>query len=173
MNTKLSRLSLAAAGIAAATALIVPATAGTAHAGGGVPECGNADLHASIHGSDGAAGTIYHRLVLTNVSDHSCVTGGFGGVSFVGHGNGTQVGAAAVREGRSRSLVVSPGQRVVSSLGVAEWRNYDRSTCRPVHADGYRVYVPNATRSQFIRSPQTVCGNTHVHLLHHTAYARP
>jgi hypothetical protein len=169
MNTK---LSLLAAGMAAATALLVPA-APPAQAATTVPQCTNADLHASIRGSDGAAGTIYHRLVLTNVSQHSCVTGGFGGVSFVGHGDGTQVGAPATRVGRARTLVVAPGHRVVSTLGVADWQNFPRRTCRPVHADGYRVYVPNATRSQYIAAPQTVCGNPAVHELSHTAYRRP
>ena len=165
-------LGILAAGATAATVLLAPASAAPAGATT-VAQCTNADLHASIRGSDGAAGTIYHRLVLTNISGHTCRTGGFGGVSFVGHGNGTQVGAAADRDGRARTIVVHPGQRVVSNLGVVDWQNYDRSRCRPVHADGYRIYVPNSTRSQFVRRPQTVCGNPAVHLLHHTAYHRP
>ena len=169
MNKK---FGLLAASLAAATALLVPGSS-SAHATTSVPQCTNANLKASVRGSDGAAGTIYHKLVLTNVSGRACRTGGFGGVSFVGHHNGTQVGAAADRDGRARSIVVRPGQRVVSNLGVVDWQNYDRSRCRPVHADGYRIYIPNETRSQYVARPQTVCGNKRVHLLHHTAYRRP
>jgi hypothetical protein len=168
MNTKLSFL---AAAFAAATALVVP-VASSAHATT-VPRCTNADLRVSLRGSDGAAGTIYHKLLLTNVSGHRCSTGGFGGVSFVGHGNGTQVGAAADRRGTATPLIVAPAGHIVSTLGVTEWGNYPRRRCQPVHADGYRVYVPNATHSQFLAVPQTVCGNPAVHLLSHTAYRHP
>ncbi|MCL2543868.1 MAG: DUF4232 domain-containing protein [Nocardioidaceae bacterium] len=169
MNKTLSTLG---AGLVAASALIVSASTGTAKAAA-TPQCGNADLHASIRHADAAAGHEYFRLVLTNVSGHSCRTGGFGGLSFVGHGNGTQVGAAADREGRARSLTVAPGHRVVSLVTQTDWGVYDKSECRPTHVDGYRVYVPNATRSQFIRSPQTACASTKVHLLSHGAFHRP
>ncbi len=39
----------------------------------------------------------FGRIILTNVSDHSCKIGGYGGLSYVGGGDGTQVGAPADR----------------------------------------------------------------------------
>ncbi|HWU23873.1 MAG TPA: DUF4232 domain-containing protein [Nocardioides sp.] len=170
MNTK---ITLAAAGLVAASALLVPAAA---HAGGSVPvvpQCRNADLHASYHYDSSGMSHTYWNLTLKNVSDHACRTGGFGGLSFVGHGDGTQVGAAADREGTSRSYVVLPGRRLISQVSQTSTGPYDRSYCRPVHVDGFRVYVPNATRSQFIARSGTACANTAVHLLSHTAYQRP
>lgn len=174
MNTTTSRKTrLVAAGLAAASALLVPAAA---HAGGTdpvVPQCRNADLHASYHYTGSGMSHTYWNLALKNISGHACHTGGFGGLSFVGHGNGTQVGAAADREGTSRSYVLQPGQRLISAVSQTSTGPYDRSYCRPVHVDGFRVYVPNSTRSQFIAKSGTACANTAVHLLSHTAYRRP
>lgn len=165
-------LSLAAAGIAAAAALVVPGSFAPAHAAT-TPRCGNADLKASYHYDGAGMSHTYWKLAITNVSDHSCRTGGFGGVSFVGHGDGTQVGAAADREGTAASYVLRPGQRLVSAVSQTSTGPYDRGYCRPVHVDGFRVYVPNATRSQFLAVPGTACSNSRVHLLSHTAYVRP
>ncbi|GAB2970676.1 DUF4232 domain-containing protein [Nocardioides montaniterrae] len=157
----------------AASALLVPLTAQAGEAATTVPQCRNANLHASYHYDDSGMSHTYWNLVLKNVSDHACRTGGFGGLSFVGHGDGSQVGAAADREGTSRTYVVKPGQRLVSAVSQTSTGPYDSSDCRPVHVDGFRVYVPNATRSQFIAHPGTACANTRIHLLSHRAYVRP
>ena len=170
---KLSVL-LSGAAVVASSLLVSPA----AHAGDGgglpvVPQCHNADLRASYHYDGSATSHTFWNLALKNVSDHACVTGGFGGLSFVGHGNGTQVGASADREGSWRSYVVRPGQRLVSAVSQTSTGPYDRATCRPVHTDGFRVYGPNATRSQFIAKAGTACANSAIHLLSHRAYVRP
>lgn len=169
---KLSTL-LAAAALAASPLVVASA----AHAGDGggatvVPQCRNADLKAHYRYDGAGMSHTYWKLVLKNVSTHACRTGGFGGLSFVGHGNGTQVGAAADRVGTSQSYVVQPGQRLSSAVSQTSTGPYDRSYCRPVHVDGFRVYVPNATRSQFIAKAGTACSNTAVHLLSHRAYVR-
>ena len=36
--------------------------------------------------------------------------------------------------------------------------------------DGFRVYLPDETRSQFVKHPTTGCRNRHIHLLTHRAY---
>lgn len=167
-------LSLAAAGIAAAAALLLPATgAQAAPTAAGTPQCRNADLVASYHYRDAGMSHTYWNLRLRNRSDHACRTGGFGGLSFVGHHDGTQIGAAADRVGSAATYTLRPGQRLISVVTQTSTAPYDRRVCRPVHVDGYRVYVPNATRSQFIAHPGTACSNPHVHLLSHSAYARP
>ena len=137
-------------------------------------QCGNADLSARYRRTDAGAGHRYGRIVLTNVSDTACRTGGYGGLSYVGHGDGTQIGAAADREPSPvRNIVLRPGERVRSDVSETVAQNYPKKRCRPVPVDGFRVYVPNATRSQFIEHPTTGCANPRVHLLSHRAYRRP
>ncbi len=151
--------------------LVVPAGAGQATT---IAPCTNAELSASYHATDAAMSHRYGRIVLKNVSDHACRTGGYGGLSYVGGGDGTQVGAHADRvPGKVRSLVVEPGQKVVSPVSETVASVYPRRECRPTHVDGFRVYVPNETASQFIAHPTTGCRNERVHLLSHKSYRRP
>jgi hypothetical protein len=171
MNTT-TRVLAVTAGIALATGgLLAPAPLAAA----ATPACTNADLTASYHRGDGAAGTIYGRMVLRNTSGHSCHTGGYGGISYVGDGNGTQIGASARRTDPSAvaTYVLRPGQRLVSRIGETEALNYPRKRCRPAHVDGFRVYVPNATASQYVVHPTTGCRNHRVKLLEQKPYRRP
>ena len=161
---------LGAAGLVVA-GLVVPSGAGQAAT---VPACTNAELHASYRRTDAGMSHRYGRIVLKNVSDQACRTGGYGGLSYVGGGDGTQIGAAADRvPGRVRTIVVRPGQRVVSAVSETVASVYPRRECRPAHVDGFRVYIPNETRSQYVEHPTTGCRNDRVHLLSHKAYRRP
>ncbi|KRE95700.1 hypothetical protein ASG76_08790 [Nocardioides sp. Soil774] len=136
-----------------------------------VPECRNADLHADYRPRDAAAGHRYGVVRLRNTSDRSCVVQGYGGLSYVGGGDGTQVGAAADREVRPvRRVVLAPGDRARSTVAETSAASYPRSVCRPTPVDGFRVYAPDATRSQLVVHPTTGCRNAAVHLLSHTPY---
>ena len=162
--------ALAAASVSALALVGVP----LAPAQAATPQCTNANLHATFHHTDSGAGHRFGRLVLTNVANHACHTGGYGGLSYVGHGNGTQIGAAADREpGTVRTIVLRPGQRVISEVSETLASNFPASTCRPTAVDGFRVYVPNATKSQFVVHRTTGCANAAVHLLSHKPYRRP
>ena len=137
-------------------------------------ECTNAELTASYHRTGAGMNHVYGRIVLRNTSDHACTIRGYGGLSLVGGGNGTQVGAAAQRTpSRVRTIVVRPGKRVVSQVAQGRTEPYPRRRCRPAHVDGFRVYIPDETRAQFIPHPTKGCRNRHVHLLAHKAYRRP
>lgn len=161
---------LGAAGLVVA-GLVVPTGAGQ---GAAVPACTNAELVASYHGSDAAMSHRYGRIVLKNTSGHACRTGGYGGLSYVGGGDGTQIGAPADRDpDRVRSIVVRPGQKVVSRVVETDATVYPRRKCRPAHVDGFRVYLPNETRSQYVEHPTTGCRRDRVHLLSHQPYRRP
>jgi len=105
-----------------------------------------------VHPHGAAAGSAYVSLRYRNVSDHACRTGGFGGVSFVGHGNGTQIGdPAARRPGTTlRSFVLHRGQSASSLVQIANADNYAKRACHPTKVDGFRVYVPNSHVSQFV-----------------------
>jgi hypothetical protein len=157
----------------AATALVLVSSA-VAPAQAATPACTNANLRASFHHTDSGAGHRFGRLVLTNVANHACHTGGYGGLSYVGDGNGTQIGAAADRTpGTVRTIVLQPGQRVISEVDEVNASNFSASTCHPAAVDGFRVYVPNATKSQFVVHPTTGCRNAAVHLISHKPYRRP
>ena len=88
-------LSVAAAALAT-TGVLTGVSSSSAQAA--VPQCGNDDLRASYASRGAGAGHQYGVIRLKNVSDHACRTGGYGGLSYVGHGDGTQVGAAADRD---------------------------------------------------------------------------
>lgn len=171
--------SILTAGVLVAGGLLVstPAVAtSVTDAPAAPPHCGNADLVASYRHQLGGEGMnqYWGWIVLRNKSEKTCRTGGFGGISYVGHGNGTQIGTPATRWGpAARTYTLRPGQRLRSLVREVNAGVYDKSECGPRHVDGFRVYVPNATRSQFVRHPTTGCANTRVHLLSHKAYQRP
>lgn len=144
------------------------AGAATATAAGSTPACRTRDLAASINTKGGGtAGSLYVRLVLRNVSGRVCHTGGFPGVSYVGDGNGTQIGAPADWVGRAqlRMLVVQPNGRLVATLREIDAFNYSPRVCRPRTTDGLRVYPPNQTTSSFVAQRTNGCRNRAVHLL--------
>ena len=172
MGTLLRSLSLTASLVL--TAGLSTYAASTAQATTTTPWCGNADLAASYRHSDSGAGHVYGWIVLRNVSGHACETGGFGGLSYVGDGDGTQIGAPADRDGASAGgIVLAPGQRVRSQVDETRAQNYPRMRCQRAHVDGFRIYVPDSTTSQYVAHPTTGCRNDAVHLLSHRAYRRP
>jgi hypothetical protein len=172
MHTLTRVLATTATGLVVATSgLLAPAS----HAAAATPACGDADLTASYHGGNGAAGTIYGWIALRNTSGHACHTGGYGGLSYVGDGNGTQIGVAARRTDGAAvaTYVLQPGQRLRSPIGETEALNYPRQRCHPTHVDGFRVYVPNSTRSQYVAHPTTGCLSPRVKLIQQKPYRRP
>jgi len=170
MNTATRLPATAGALVLAAAGLLGPAPVAAAT----TPACTNVDLTASYHHSDAGAGHSYGWIVLRNTSGHACHTGGYGGVSYVGDGNGTQIGAPAVRlPGMGATDVLAPGQRLRSSLAEVPALNFPRKGCHRHHVDGFRVYVPNATAPQYVVHPTTGCRNHHVKLIHQKPYRRP
>jgi len=158
------------------TAAAKPSTSATSSAPAtpsGPPSCRTRDLDIGITDGEGAAGSTYSRIVLTNTSDHTCRTGGFGGVSLVGGGNGSQIGAPADRSksGQVKRLLLKPTAKAEATLQVANAENYPASKCRPAPAEGFRVYPPNETRSAYVESATTGCRNHAVHLLTLSPYA--
>ncbi|MBF4162450.1 DUF4232 domain-containing protein [Nocardioides acrostichi] len=138
-----------------------------------VPECENADLTASYAAGDAGAGHRYGAIRIENTSDHACTTGGFGGLSYVGKGDGTQVGAPATRDGDSDgAFVLDPGQAATSEVDEVVAQNYPKKKCDPVDVDGFRIYVPNSTKSQFVKHPTTGCLNSDIELISHQAFAK-
>lgn len=168
----LTCLSVAAPGLSQAQP--TAASASSTSSSAAVPACQNADLKVSRKYAGSGAGHEFVKIRIKNISGHRCRTGGYGGVSFVGDGNGTQIGHAAIRIGSGgKSFVLKPGKRLVSLLDLTRAGAYDEDECRPAKVDGFRVYVPNATKSQFVAYPYVGCRDSSVHLIHQRPYRRP
>ena len=127
------------------------------------PECTNAHLTASYKGRDAAMSHVYGRIVLKNTSNEACWIDGYGGLSYVGDGEGTQIGAAADRIASEKPrTVVVPGGKVRSPVVERSFGAYPKRKCQPQAVDGFRVYLPDETRSQFVPHSTTGCANTEI-----------
>jgi len=131
--------------------------------------CTAAVLSASLGpGGGGAAGSTLPDLVLTNTGSQRCTLQGWPGVSFVGDGNGTQLGAAGQfdRSSPHGSVTLDPGASAHAPLRIAQALNYPQATCQPAPADGLRVYPPDSTHALFVAtSGMTACRSTGVNLI--------
>jgi hypothetical protein len=159
------KLMVAGAAVAGTLTSMAPAQAAR------VPECDNSNLTASYRGGEGATSHVYGRIVLKNTSDETCTVQGYGGLSYVGGGKGKQVGAAADRTpSRTPKVTLEPGERVAGQVVETSYGPFPKGQCRPTPVDGFRVYLPDETRSQFIAHPTTGCASPSVHLLAHKAF---
>lgn len=137
------------------------------------PTCTARMVKVAFKMGGGAAGSLYGRIRVTNTSQASCSIHGYGGLSYVGYGNGTQVGAAADRTpARVRTVVLRPGARAHNRVRMVEAGNYSRRRCGPTKVDGFRVYLPGETRSLYAPHRTVGCSNPTVHLLSVKPYRR-
>lgn len=147
---------------AAPTASTAPASTTPA----GPTRCTTAALTGALTGSNGAAGSIYYSLVLTNHGSSACVMQGYPGVSFVAGTQGQQLGAPASRiPGSAPSFTVQPGSSGHAVLQITEAGNYG-SGCQLTPVAGLRVYPPDQTTSLFIAHTDQGCANTSDVVLH-------
>jgi hypothetical protein len=110
---------------------------------------------------NGAAGSIYYQLKLTNLSGRACTLFGYPGVSAVDLG-GHQLGKAASRNPahRAQRVTLANGATATATLQIAEAGNFPRATCRQVTAAGIRVYPPNQTAAKIVPFPFQACSRT-------------
>lgn len=122
------------------------------------------------HASD-AAGSVYGKIVVTTTSGRTCTLHGYGGVSYVGHGNGTQIGAAAVRlPATVHTVRLRPGDKARNLVQMTNAQIYPVHRCKPRKVDGFRVYLPDETHSQYVEHATTGCANPRIKLLHVKPY---
>jgi hypothetical protein len=109
----------------------------------------------------GAAGSVYYKLHLTNLSGHACTLFGYPGVSAVDL-RGHQLGRAASRNNAisSRLVTLANGATATSVLQITDVYNFPRSACRPTTAAGLRVYPPNQTAAKIVPFPFAACSRT-------------
>ncbi|HEY5224310.1 MAG TPA: DUF4232 domain-containing protein [Microbacteriaceae bacterium] len=131
-----------------------------------VARCAVGQLSVTLGQPNGAAGSELVPILFTNTGSTPCELHGFPGVSFVGHGNGTQLGAAAT-EDTSSSIVqntLQPGGVVQAPLKIVNAQL--ESNCTIVPADGLRVYPPHSFQAVFVKATGlSACSNTDVSLL--------
>lgn len=129
--------------------------------------CAFGDLKVSLGRSEGAAGSTFVPVRLTNTSGRACRTGGFGGASLVISPRSEPVGAPADRtdQASAKPLVLRPGGRVVATLQVSQAGNYSATKCQPVPTKGLRIYPPNQTQAAYVAFGSTACQSGQVHLL--------
>lgn len=158
-----------------------PAAAGTSAPGGtaapsgapepgvpsSVPLCTADKLSGAVEDTagGGAAGSVYRTLVLTNISEATCSTMGFPGVSYLSV-TGSQVGAPASRsETTPETLVVlEPGQSATAVLRETRPENYG-DACGLIATSGFQVYPPEDTASLTIAHAGSGCSNADIELL--------
>jgi hypothetical protein len=107
---------------------------------------------------DGAAGSTFYKLYLTNLSRRACSLKGYPGVSAVDL-SGRRLGRAASRETFQTPAAVTlvSGGAATAVLRIVDAANFTASACREVSAAGLRVYPPGQTRSKVVPFPFKTC----------------
>lgn len=121
-----------------------------------------------VDGGGGGAGSVYLDLALRNTGSASCTLQGWPGLSFVGDGNGTQVGASATldRSGARPTVTLAAGQTAYAPLRIVRAENLQPGDCTAQQPDGFRVYPPGSKQSLFIASTAyTACQQRSAQLL--------
>jgi hypothetical protein len=162
------RWQMTAAAAAAAAAVLTPATALAAPGHPGAPTAASAPacpasalrVWLGVPG-EGAAGSVYYPLELSNVSSHTCTLFGFPGVSAVAPG-GAQLGSPATRDHTDPTNLVtlSAGATAHALLKITNVGVFPPSTCQPANAIGLKVYPPNDTAATVVDFPFQACAKS-------------
>ncbi|MFI0900683.1 DUF4232 domain-containing protein [Streptomyces sp. NPDC020983] len=125
--------------------------ASTGH-GSPAPMCAASQLTASLGAPEGAAGSVYRYLLLTNHGATACHLTGYPGVSVL-DASGKQIGAPADRRPMDYApVVLKPGESASDTIRTAN----HLGTCRPASAK-VRVYPPGSRASLVVDGEVTVC----------------
>jgi hypothetical protein len=151
------------AATAVPVATTAPATTGPASTGpattGGPATCQPSALRASVGQSQGAAGTFYQVLVLTNTSSSDCTLYGYPGVSFVTGPGGSVIGAPARRNPLipDTLITLAPGAAASALAGITDTGALPQSACKPGKADLLQIYPPGDRGALFVPDSAEVC----------------
>jgi hypothetical protein len=158
----------AASAASAAPASAAPAAAAPAAAA--VRECATGQLAVwvSPDRGDGAAGSIFYPLDLTNISGRSCFVIGWPGVSATNL-NGRQLGSDARRDTAvpRRVVTLAPGASAHATLRYVDVQVDKGPGCRATNSTFLRVIPPDQTtsRNAFFEVPAcTVKGRVYLEI---------
>lgn len=105
----------------------------------------------------GAAGAIYYRVELTNLSGHACMLGGYPRVAAVDL-QGRQLGKGSGRFVSSKPTFRLANRATASFvLEIVDVENFPSSVCHPVTAAGLRVFAPHDNASKVVPFPFRAC----------------
>jgi hypothetical protein len=119
--------------------------------------CRSRHLSLSLGGSQGAAGTTYQSVVLTNTGSRSCTLFGYPGVSFVDSGGALLGKPSSQDPGTKKKVTLAPGGQANTLLRQPNPGNFDPTTCSPTTADRLRVYPPGNKGALFVHDAVQVC----------------
>src|SRR5215469_4438440 len=147
----------ASAGSSAAS--VAPAAASSSGDAAGSSGCLASGLQAQVGDSQGAAGTIYEVINLTNTSNATCTLYGYPGVSFVTSVGGSEVGKPATKNPVVAKTLVTlvPGGQAAFLLGVHDVGAFP--SCKIVNVDWLRIYPPGDYGSINVQDKSQVCSN--------------
>ncbi|MHB1434438.1 MAG: DUF4232 domain-containing protein, partial [Streptosporangiaceae bacterium] len=135
-----------------------------------VPTCQTSWLQGSVGAPNGAAGTFYYPVELSNVSATACTLYGYPGVSVVTSPTGSQIGQAAARIPTfgPRLINLAPGQSAHASLQLPDPGDFDPGVCQPATVHWLRVYPPGQAAPLYISvptssDPMQLCTGTNLH----------
>ena len=118
------------------------------------PKCSAADLSLAVDQGDSAAGHLNYTITFTNTGDQACTLNGHPGVSAVGDGDGTQIGASATREGKvGKAVVLIPNAHATAEIqaaNIGEDGGPLGESCQATEADGWRIYPPDSKTSVYV-----------------------
>ena len=121
----------------------------------GIARCSTAGLVVWLNTEgNGAAGSTYYNLELTNLSGRTCTVFGYPGVSAVTLG-GRQLGSAASRDPvhAPSTVALASGASAAVVLRIVDAGNFPRAACSPTTAAGLRVYPPNQRVAKIVPFP--------------------
>jgi hypothetical protein len=140
-----ARLLLAPCLAAALLLAAVTSSAAAAPAPTATKACSAAGLvvWAGEEPGGGAAGSVYYRIELTNLSTATCTVKGYPKVNAVDL-KGHRIGAFAAHEaGKAAKLVtLAPGQSASATLRIVDALNVPADNCKATTAAGLRVAIP-------------------------------
>ena len=129
-------------------------------------QCQNENLSVDVQLGEGAAGSRYSSIIFTNTGSAECALRGYPGVSVVGHGNGTQLGAPADRtalpEGGITTVQLAPGGTAVAQLqetNIGDGGGPLAGECEEEPGDGYRIYPPHSFDAVLVEDAVPACAN--------------
>jgi hypothetical protein len=134
-------------------------------AGAGPSGCLASGLQAQVGASQGAAGTIYQVIVLTNTSNATCTLYGYPGVSFVTAVGGAEVGLPATKNPVvAKTLVtLAPGAPAGFLLGVHDVGAIP--SCNVTSVDWLRIYPPGDYGSITVQDKTQSCTNANLSIM--------
>ena len=117
--------------------------------------------------AEGAAGSVYQNIDLTNTGSTGCTLYGYPGVSL---GTGmpfAQVGAAAARSTTAAPAIVTlaPGQTANALLRITQALNYPTARCAPTKTTYLQIFPPSETTAIYLSFKSTGCTSNSVKLL--------